>query len=309
MSLAFLFPGQGAQRPNMLRDLSASPALSEVIAESGYRIGDLDTTDALRSTINTQLALLIAGVGCARALVLDCGLAPKFVAGHSVGAFAAAVSAGVITFAEALTAVELRGRLMEQACAQGDWGMAAVTGLPTRAADALAHEVATDDDPIWVATVNSASQTVLGGTERALQAAGEAARRAGALNYERLDIAVASHGPIQRDTARQLAEHLSALPRRIPTARYLTNTTGRVANTADAVLDDLAGAVAQPVQWYDATRLMGELGVTCAVETPPGHVLTGLLPSADPPFLSIPLEDSGFAAAARRAARHADPPR
>ena len=91
----------------------------------------------------------------ARALIDDHGLVPEFVAGHSVGAFAAAVTAGVLTLAEALAAVELRGRSMEQACAQGDWGMAAVIGLPTRAAAELVAEVGTDDDPLWVANVNA----------------------------------------------------------------------------------------------------------------------------------------------------------
>ena len=116
-----------------------------------------------------QLALLIAGVACARALTEDHGLAPQFVAGHSVGAFAAAVTAGVLTLPEALIAVELRARLMEKACAQGDWGMAAVTGLPTRTAAEIVRKIATDDDPIWVANINSATQTVFSGTVPALQ--------------------------------------------------------------------------------------------------------------------------------------------
>src|SRR5215218_2814416 len=264
MSLALLFPGQGAQRPNMLHDLPASPAITAVVNESHCEIEDLDTVGALASTVNVQRALLIAGVACARALTEDHGLVPQFVAGHSVGAFAAAVTAGVLTLSEALIAVEMRGRLMEQTCAQGDWGMAAVSGLPTRTAAEIVRQVATDDDPIWVANINSATQTVFSGTASALEAAAEAARRVGALKYERLSVAVASHCPIQEDTARQMAEHLSQLPRRQPTARYLTNTRGRATTSAETVLDDLAQAVAHPVQWYDATRLMAELGVTCA---------------------------------------------
>jgi malonate decarboxylase epsilon subunit len=152
-----------------------------------------------------------------------------------------------------------------------------------------------------VANVNSATQTVLSGTASALQRAADVSARAGALNYERLDVAIASHGPVQDDTARHMAEHLAQLPRRAPTARYLTNTRGRVTTSAEAVLDDLAEAVAQPVQWYDATRLMGELGVTCAIETPPGHVLTRLLASAVPSVTAISMVDTDFAATARRA--------
>jgi hypothetical protein len=80
-------------------------------------------------------------------LTEEYGLSPQFVAGHSVGTFSAAVIAGVITLAEALAAVALRGRLMEEACADGDWGMAAVSGLPIRSAGQIAQQVATADDP------------------------------------------------------------------------------------------------------------------------------------------------------------------
>ena len=302
MSLAFLFPGQGAQRPNMLHDLPTSPAIGQVIRESQCRLDDLDTTAALASTVNVQMALLMAGVACARALTADYDLTPQFVAGHSVGAFAAAVTAGVLTLTEALIAVELRGRLMEQACAQGDWGMAAVGGLSTRAAAEIARQVSTNNDPVWVANINSASQTVFSGTTTALQTAADAAKRAGALTYERLDVAVASHCPIQEETARHMAAHLATLPRREPTARYLTNTRGRATTSAETVLDDLARAVAHPVQWYDATRLMGELGATVAIETLPGHVLTSLLASAVPSVVAMSLDDGDFTVVARRAA-------
>jgi malonate decarboxylase epsilon subunit len=129
MSLAFLVPGQGSQQPDLLHTLPSSPAVSAVLGESGSRLRDLDL-DA--GTTDVQIALLIAGVACARALTEEYRLSPQFVAGHSVGTFSAAVIAGVITLAEALAAVALSGRLMEEACAEGDWGMAAVSGLPIR---------------------------------------------------------------------------------------------------------------------------------------------------------------------------------
>jgi len=194
---------------------------------------------------------------------------------------------------------------MEEACADGDWGMAAVNGLPTRSACQIAHHVATADDPVWVANVNSATQTLFSGTA-ALQKVAAAARIAGAFNYERINVPVASHCPKQAATARHLETHLAELPRREPTARYLTNTRGRATTSAETILDDLAQAVAHTVQWYDATRLMGELGASRAIETEPGHVLTRLLPSAPPPIDAISLQDSGLAAAAARATRLVD---
>jgi malonate decarboxylase epsilon subunit len=312
MSLAFLFPGQGSQQPGMLHTLPSTPAVSAVLDESRSQLGrlgltaDVDTAAALQDTANVQIALLIAGVACARALSDDHGLTPQFVAGHSVGAFCAAVTAGVITLAEALAAVALRGNLMKETCADGDWGMAAVTGLPTRSACQIAQQVATADDPVWVANINSATQTVFSGKASALRKVADAAKIAGALNYERLDVAVASHCPKQAATAQRMAAHLAGLPRREPTVRYLTNTRGRATTSAQTVLDDLAQAVARTVQWYDATRLMGELGATCAIETEPGHVLTRLLASAAPAVAAISLQDSGLAATARRANRLQD---
>ena len=254
----------------------------------------LDSASALTDTTNVQIALLIAGVACARALTEDQGLTPRFVAGHSVGAFAAAVTAGVLDFADALTAVELRGRLMKEACSQGDWGMAAVTGLPIRTARQLAER---DHHRRRAGVAGQRQQRHSNRSQRhrgRLQQAGDAARTAGAADYERLDVAVASHCPLQADTARRLAAHLAGLPRHAPTARYLTNTRGRAVDTAEAILDDLAQAVAQPVQWYDGIRLMAELGATFAIEANPGHVLTRLVNSATTGLTAVSLQDSGF---------------
>jgi len=312
MSLAFLFPGQGAQHPGMLRALPESPSVSAVLRESrswltarGLPTG-IDDDVALRDTTNVQLALLIAGVACARALTDDHGLAPQFVAGHSVGCFAAAVTAGALTLPEALAAVELRAELMKEACSRGDWGMAVVTGLPARPVRQMTEQLHTD---VWMANINSATQTVLSGSRAALPRAAQAAEDAGAADFEILDVAVASHCPLQADSASRMAAHLAALPRRPLKCRYLTNTGGRAVDTADAILTDLAHAVAHPVQWYDATRLMPELGVTCAVETRPGHVLTRLNAANAPAVTTLALQDNDLESVVVRIRRHAEHPR
>jgi malonate decarboxylase epsilon subunit len=181
--------------------------------------------------------------------------------------------------------------------------MAALTGLPIRATGELVEQTSTDDDPLWLANINSATQTVLSGTAAALQSAGNAARAAGATDYERLDVAVASHCPLQSGTSQRLATHLAGLTRRMPEARYLTNTRGRAVRTAEAIFDDLAQAVAHTVQWYDASRLMPELGVTCAIEAQPGHVLTRLWAATTPEVTALSLQDDGLRAVADRAHR------
>ena len=304
MNLAFLYPGQGAQRSRIFRALPASPAVTNTLDEAATALDhirwpggldDLDTAEALRSTTNVQLALVISGVAAARVLTDDHGLVPDFVAGHSVGAFAAAVTAGVLTLSEAMAAVQLRGDLMQQICETGRWGMAAVLGLGATAVRALADRVSTQDNPVWVANINSADQIVLSGTTTALERANDAARQAGARRWELLDVAIASHCPLQAPTAARVAAHLACLPRRTQRVAYLTNTRGRrVRADAAAVLDDLAQAVARPVQWYDAMGLMGELGATCAIQMPPGHTLAALATESVPGIRALAFDDVGI---------------
>src|SRR5687767_3738452 len=111
MGVAFLFPGQGSQRPGMLHALPDAAAVTDTLDEASERLGRdvraLDTAEALASTVATQLALLVAGVAADRALAAE-GARPDMVAGHSVGGFAAAVSAGVLPFADALRLTRLR---------------------------------------------------------------------------------------------------------------------------------------------------------------------------------------------------------
>jgi len=301
--IAFLYPGQGAQRAGMLANLPDSVATRRTMEEAAEllpAIGELDTTEALTSTTNAQVALLISGVATARTLTDEHRVSPDIVAGHSVGAFAAAVGAGVLTFAEAVAAVRLRGDSMTRACASGQWGMAALTGLPLRAArDLVASEDA--DDRLWIANINAVDQVVLGGTLAALDDARQAARRAGARRFEMLDVAVASHGPLQRDTASAVAQHLSAIPHREQRSAYMTNVGARrIRDDPAAVLDDLADAVARPVRWFDIMRLLPELGVIATVEMPPGEVLSRLVTATTPAVRVFSVDRDGLVPSSAR---------
>jgi malonate decarboxylase epsilon subunit len=301
--IAFLYPGQGAQHVGMLAGLADSAATRRTLDEAASLVGPvaaLDTTQALASTTNAQLALLICGVAAARALSDEHGVHPDIVAGHSVGAFAAAVGAGVLTFREAVAAVRLRGDSMAQACAAGQWEMAAVTGLRLRAARDLVASEASGED-LWIANINAVDQVVLGGTVAALDSARQAAQRAGARRFEILDVAVASHGPRQRDTARAVAQHLSEVPRRPQHAAYMTNVGARrIRDDSAAVLDDLATAVAHPVRWFDIMRLLPELGVVATIETPPGNVLSRLVSATTPTMRVFSVAEDGLESIAAR---------
>lgn len=298
MSVALLFPGQGAQQPHMLEALPDSPAARRVVAEARALIGDVDLYG--HDTVATQLALVIAGVACGRALIDDGGVSVGFVAGHSVGAFSAAVVAEVLSLHDALTTVHQRALSMAAVCRDGHWGMAAVLGLAPAAARALAR------DDVWVANINSATQTVFAGSVAALGDLEDRARQAGARAVERLDVEIASHGPLQQPTAETVARSLDSVAVSIPKAKYISNVGGRSLGTAAAVCDDLARSVARPVRWYDGVRLMAELGVTCTVEAIPGHTLSRLVAGTARAVTTLTLSEDGFTNSVARARRHSD---
>jgi malonate decarboxylase epsilon subunit len=311
MSTVILFPGQGSQHAGMLRDLPGTRAAERAHSEAREVLesledlpADLDTEDALRSTTNTQLALLVAGVVTARALVDDHGLQADFVAGHSVGAFAAAVLAGVLTLGDALRVVKVRGEVMERTGADGSWGMAALRGLSLASAAALLGSLSTDHGPLWIANINSADQIVVSGTRTALDTLRRHAPAAGARDLKILDVNVASHCPLQAGTARVVAAALGQVHHGDQRRAYFANTTGRrLAHATERVIDDLAQAVQHPVRWLDAVRLMPEVGVTAAIQTPPGHVLTAISARETPGITSVAVDGVGLDTALRRVAR------
>jgi malonate decarboxylase epsilon subunit len=287
----------------MLRDLPGHPAVTATRAEAERILpgsSRRDGAEELSSTVTVQVALCVAGVAATRALA-DEGATPDAVAGHSAGAFPAAVAAGALTFAEALVAVHHRGELMRDAYPSG-YGMAAVLGLSVPQVRRAVESIATDDDPAYVAVIDTDQQIVVAGSVLALERLTTAAARAGARSVRRLDVGVPSHCPLLGRVAGAMADHLATVPRRRLTVPYVGGT-GRLLHHADAVLDDLAQGVATTVRWRDALALLAELGMTVFVQTPPGHVLTHIAQGAYPHVRAITLADTGIADAAFRARR------
>lgn len=296
MSLAFLFPGQGAQSPGFLLRLPDHPAVAPTLAEATAvlerEVLELDGDAALQSTVAVQLGLLVAGVATARALAAA-GVVPAMVAGLSVGSFAAAVTAGAIGFADALHLVDRRARLMEQACPAG-FGMVAVTGLPQRRVEAIVAETG-KIAPLYLANLNGPAEFVLSGADAALDRAIEAAQQAGARRAERLAVAVPSHCPLMDGAAAALTAAVESVPVTAPRIAIVGNRRARMLRDAAAVREELATNLAHPVRWSDSVALMAEHGATAFLEMPPGTVLSRLaaaefpdLPGRDMESLSLP---------------------
>ena len=278
MSSLFAFPGQGAQQPGMLHQLPDAPVVTACLREASAVLDEdvlaLDSEKALRSTRAVQLCLLLAGVSCAR-LLMARGARPDYVAGLSIGAWAAAVIAGALRFGDAVRLVALRGELMERAWPSG-YGMTAILGLERGVVEGLLAEVNAPDRPVFLANVNAANQLVIAGSEAAMATVGARARTLGAGAVKRLAVSVPSHCALLDAPAAQLAEAFAQVELRRPALRYLSGSSARLVMDPAALRDDLAFNMCRLVDWQGTLRSAFERGVRLHIELPPGTVLSGL---------------------------------
>jgi malonate decarboxylase epsilon subunit len=305
MTVAFLFPGQGAQSEDLLHHLPQHAEVTRTIAEASEVLGldmhTLDNAQAQHSTASVQLGLLVAGVATARALTAECVL-PGAVAGMSVGAFGAAVACDTLSFADALRLVRLRGELMQAAFPSG-YGLAAIVGLDEVRVESLVERVRTAERPVYVSNINAPRQIVVAGSEAALSAVTTLAIRHGARRVDRLAVSVPSHCPLLQPVADRLTRAIAILPLRPPAMPYVSNRGGRALQDADAIREDLATNVAHPVRWYDTLEVLRELGATLFLEMAPGHVSTHLVVQLLPGVRAVSIADRGLRYAAVVVAR------
>lgn len=297
MSVAFLFPGQGAQSPGFLhRLLDVEPDLAGHLAQASEILGAdalaLDSAEALASTVAVQLSTVIAASAWA-ALCRTRGVIPAAVAGLSVGAFAAAETAGALSLADMLPLVRLRAQLMEQAYPEG-YGLSAVVGLTERRLSILVAEVHSEASPVYLANLNAPTQFVLAGAVSAMERVLDLARAAGARKAERMAVSVPSHCPLLASVGDALAHAIAAVPIASPRIPYVGNRRGRLLKDPDAIRDDLARNVMYPVLWHDASRVLYENGARLFVEMPPGHTLTNLAAAAFEDAKCLAAEESRF---------------
>jgi malonate decarboxylase epsilon subunit len=292
MSIAFLFPGQGSQFPGMLHQLLDHPeverTLDEVSSVLRSDVRGLDAKEALASTVSVQLALLASGVATARALI-EKGAQPSVVCGLSVGAFAAAVVADVLSLADAVELVKLRAEKMGELYPTG-YGLSAIIGLSESQIVSIVEAATTDQEPVFLANINAPLQTVIAGSDAGMERALEQARRHGARKAERLDVSVPSHCPLLQPIADMLQRRFATLRLRKPKLTYVGNVNARAMRAPEPIASDLANNIAHGVRWYDATTVARELGCNLFLEMPPGHVLTDLAKENLPGVNALPVE-------------------
>jgi [acyl-carrier-protein] S-malonyltransferase len=289
----FVFPGQGSQYVGMGRDLyEQSPAARAIFDQADQVLGIPVTSlcfegpeEDLERTYNQQPSVLTVSMAYLaalreRAAQVGRRLNPAFVAGHSMGEYSALVAADVMDFADALSLVRERGRLMEESGDKEPGGMAAVIGLDMATLEAVVHR-ARELGEIVLANMNSPLQTVISGEVGALLRAMDLAREAGARRVARLKISIASHSPLMQQAALQLSEKLAGINLRDPRIPVVANITGQVLQSAADIKRELGEQLCKPVQWTRSILEMKNLGGRTFLEIGPGSVLSGLIRRID----------------------------
>ena len=236
--------------------------------------------DQLTLTEITQPALLTVSTAACRVLV-EQGIQPSFVAGHSLGEYSANVAAGALDFSDAVATVRRRGRYMQEAVPVGAGAMAAILGSDVDTVTRACEEAAAGE-VVSPANINGPGQVVIAGAAAAVQRACERAKALGAKRVVPLSVSAPFHGALMKPAEDRLGPELRALPVRDPRIPVIANVDAEPKRDASSAVEALVRQVSAPVRWEAVVRRLASEGVTTYVEVGPGTVLSGLVKKIHP---------------------------
>lgn len=288
MKYAFVFPGQGSQFVGMGRELAENfsaarevfQEVNEALSQDLFKIMTDGPDSELTMTANTQPALMAFSMAVVRVLEKDFGISLKdkaaFVAGHSLGEYSAACSAGVFSLSDTAKLLRIRGEAMQNAVPYGVGGMAAVLGLSYKDVGALVEACSNGQDFCVAANDNSEGQVVLSGSMAAIDRAVEIATEFGARKCVKLAVSAPFHSPFMRPAADAMARafmNVNAADADIP---LVANVLAAPITDHKEIIKHLIEQVTGTVRWRETMNYLQEQGVTDLVELGAGKVLSGI---------------------------------
>jgi [acyl-carrier-protein] S-malonyltransferase len=284
---AFLFPGQGSQAVGMGKDLAekfsaARQTFEEADDALGYKLSQIcfdGPEEQLRLTEITQPAILTASIAALRVLESQIPK-PGFVAGHSLGEYAAHVASGTMSFADAVRTVRNRGKYMQEAVPVGVGAMAAILGMEFDRVAAICQEAAQDEicEP---ANINSPEQIVISGNTAAVERAVKLADQRGAKRARLLPVSAPFHCSLMKPAQNRLEVDLNALTMQKPVYPVACNVAAELVTEQLRARETLVRQVTGSVKWEQCMRLLINTGTQMFVEIGPGKVLCGLMRQID----------------------------
>lgn len=310
-SFAFVFPGQGSQSVGMMDAWGDHPIAAQTLAEASDALHEdvgllirQGPKETLALTSNTQPVMLVAGVAAFRVWMAETGCLPVAVAGHSLGEYAALVAAGVLTLHDAAPLVRFRAEAMQAAVPVGSGAMAAIMGMEADRVvvgckEALASFGEGSAEVVEAVNFNDPSQTVIAGSQAAVNKACEILKANGAKRALPLAVSAPFHSSLMKPAAEKLREKLSDVTFSPPSIPLVNNVDVMVETDVQRVRDALYRQAFGPVRWVECVRAIKARGVSNVIECGPGKVLTGLVKRIDAELITAPMYDPVSTAAVK----------
>ncbi len=277
--IAFVYPGQGAQKTGMGADFYQNSSLAREVFDGASKLLKMDMkalcfeeNDRLDKTEYTQAAMVTVCLAITR-VIRELGIEPDVTAGLSLGEYCAIVAAGGMSEADAVKAVRARGILMEHAVPDGQGAMSAVMGLTGEEIQAVLADI----KGVTVANYNCPGQIVITGESCAVERAKEELKKAGARKVVRLNVSGPFHSPMLRRAGEELERELADVkftPLKIP---YVSNVTAEEVTDIRQTAKLLVRQISTPVYWQQSVESMIAGGVNTFIEIGPGKTLSGFI--------------------------------
>ena len=281
--IAFIYPGQGAQKAGMGKDFYENSPLARDIYDRASECLELDMralcfeeNDLLDQTEYTQAAMVTTCLAMT-AVLNEQGAEADVTAGLSLGEYCAIAEAGAMDLLDAIRLVRVRGQLMQHTVPTGEGAMAAVLGMDADQIDAVIEPIAN----VTVANYNCPGQIVITGGTAGIEQASKVLKEVGAKRVVPLNVSGPFHSPMLRSAGEKLGKELMTVQLGELKIPYVTNVTAEYVTDSSEIRELLTRQVYSPVRWEQSIRKMIAQGVDTFVEIGPGRTLTGFLRKID----------------------------